>query len=541
MNIGKLPFGVQDCLPAKSAARTKICGNAAKAFEKWGASPIEPPAVDYADNFIYGRGAVPLCKLFKFSDNDGSLLTLRPDTTMQIARIAATKLYTEKELKLYYCLNSYENNDGRQGNRTREFLQCGVEYFNAAGSVADADMVALAIKTLDAAGVKDFQIEIGQVAFYKGLIDGSGLSSFEEDEVRGLLSKKDAAGAGRFLSNRIPSAAAAKLLKLASLFGGAEVLSAAAKLSDNAECLAALKNLNEIYDRLKAQGLEKYICFDLGLISGAGYYTGAVFRGISKNLGAPLLEGGRYDGLAGNFGKAMPATGFALGVDRALSALENRAGKSAPDEKVTIALAKGRLADKAISLLSVCGLDCEPLTADTRKLILTDGQKKFNFIFVKPADVAVYVERGAADIGFVGKDTLLEETRDIYELLDLKYAACKMSVAGKKGAAKLAEKGDVRVATKYPEVAKRYYHARGQNAEIIKLNGSIELAPILGLSDVIVDIVESGKTLEANGLEEYVKITDISARLIVNKISYKTKAREILPLVAAIEKALPRG
>ncbi len=540
MNTRKLPYGVQDCLPKTAAARQKLCAGVSKVFEKWGASPIEPPAVDYADNFIHGRGAVPVSRMFKLSDNDGSLLVLRPDTTMQIARIAATKLYTEKELKLYYCLNSYENNDGRQGNRAREFLQCGAEYFNAAGAAADADMIALSISALTSAGVRDFQIEIGQVGFYQGLLSNSGLSVSEEDELRGLLSKKDVVGAAKFLSGRIDAAAAKKLLKLASLFGGAEVLNAAARLSDNAECRAALDNLNGIYELLKARGLEKYACFDLGLISGAGYYTGVVFRGISKNLGAPILEGGRYDGLTGNFGKPMPAVGFALGADRALSAVTNKAGKPEAGERTVIALAKGRLADKAIELLSICGLDCEPLTADTRKLVLSDGQEKFNFIFVKPADVAVYVERGAADIGFVGKDTLLEDPRDIYEVLDLKYAACRLSVAGRKGQGARAERGDVRVATKYPETAKRYYHARGQNAEIIKLNGSIELAPILGLSDVIVDIVESGNTLKANDLEEYVKIADISARLIVNKVSYKTRANEILPLVAAIEKALPK-
>ena len=536
MNISRLPFGVQDCLPKKTAARNKLTGTLFKVFEKWGALPIEPPALDCADNFIYGTGAIPLNKLFKLTDGDGGLLVLRPDTTMQIARIAATKLYTKERLKLYYNLNSYENNSGLQGNRAREFLQSGVEFFNAADSAADAEVIELAISAMKAAGIEDFQVEIGQVGFYKGLTADCGLDAAGENILREYLNKKDMVGAAGFLSERpVNESMADKILKLPMLFGGPGVIAAAAKISGDRQCRAALKNLEEIYGILKAKGLEKYICFDLGLVSGAGYYSGVVFRGISRNLGAPVLEGGRYDNLTANFGRSMPAIGFALGVDRALSALGN---KGNVNKKVTVALAKGRLAENAIKLLTKCGIDCSTLSEDTRKLVLSDGNGRYDFIFVKPADVAVYVERGAADIGVIGKDTLLEDPRDVYEVLDLKYAACRLSVAGKKGGGAAAETGDIRVATKYPEAAKRYYNGRGQNAEVIRLNGSVELAPILGLSDVIADIVESGNTLKANGLEEYAKIADISARLIVNKVSYKLKADEILPLIAKLEAAV---
>lgn len=202
--------------------------------------------------------------------------------------------------------------------------------------------------------------------------------------------------------------------------------------------------------------------------------------------------------------------------------------------QVTIALAKGRLADKAIEILEKCGIDCSPLKVETRKLVLWDKAEKFKFIFVKPSDVPTYIERGAADIGVVGKDTLLEQNKDVYELVDLKFGKCRMCVAGFKERQAKITKGNLKVATKYEAVAKDYYDSKGVNVDLIKLNGSVELGPIIGLSDVIVDIVESGKTLEANGLDVLEEICQLTARLIVNKVSFKTKAAEILPLVEKI-------
>lgn len=203
-------------------------------------------------------------------------------------------------------------------------------------------------------------------------------------------------------------------------------------------------------------------------------------------------------------------------------------------QQLTIALAKGRLAEHAIDVLEKCGLDCTPLKTETRKLVLYDGEKKYRFIFVKPADVPTYIERGSADIGVVGKDTLLEEGKDIYELLDLKFGACKMCVAGFAQRPESITHSTLRVASKYTHIAKDYYAAKGVDVDIIKLTGSVELGPIIGLTDVIVDIVESGKTLEANGLVVLEEICKLSARLVVNKVSFKTRNKEIMPLISKI-------
>ena len=193
---------------------------------------------------------------------------------------------------------------------------------------------------------------------------------------------------------------------------------------------------------------------------------------------------------------------------------------------LNIALPKGRLGDKTYSLFEKIGYRCEELTEDSRKLIFENKEKNIRYLLVKPSDVGIYVEKGAADIGVVGKDILLENDYDIYELLDLNLGICKISVAALAGYKEDTER-KLRVATKYVNTAKKYYSSLNRETDIIKLNGSIELAPILGLSDVIVDIVETGNTLKENNLKVINDIEDISARFIANKTSYKFKNEEI--------------
>ena len=202
---------------------------------------------------------------------------------------------------------------------------------------------------------------------------------------------------------------------------------------------------------------------------------------------------------------------------------------------ITIALAKGRLAADTLDLLERVGISsCDEIRdKSSRKLIFENEELKLKFFLAKASDIPTYVEYGAADIGFVGKDTIMEEGRKMYEVLDLNLGKCKMCVAGPKPAAELLRHGElIRVATKYPNVAKDYfYNKKHQTVEIIKLNGSIELAPILGLSEVIVDIVETGKTLKENGLVVLEEICDISARMVVNEVSMKMEHERIYEII----------
>jgi len=204
---------------------------------------------------------------------------------------------------------------------------------------------------------------------------------------------------------------------------------------------------------------------------------------------------------------------------------------------IRFALAKGRVARKAIELLVALGYIFEDYSEKSRKLIFTDTTGTIEFFLVKSPDVPIYVEKGAADIGIVGKDVLMEHPAQVYEMLNLNIGRCKMCVAGFKDRPIPYGKKLV-VGTKYPVIAKKYFHTKSQSVDIIKLNGSVELAPLIGLSDCIVDIVESGNTLKENGLTVLEEICDISSRLIVNQVSLKTKHELIDPIIKEFETQL---
>ena len=193
---------------------------------------------------------------------------------------------------------------------------------------------------------------------------------------------------------------------------------------------------------------------------------------------------------------------------------------------INIALPKGRLGEKVYAMFEKAGYPCPSIKENTRKLIFENPEAGVRYFWVKPSDVSIYVERGAADVGVAGKDILLEYAPDVYELLDLDIGKCRMAVAGKKDA-HIDDRKTLKVATKFPNIARAHYAMQARDIDIIKLNGSIEIAPILGLSDVIVDIVETGTTLKENDLEVYETIVPISARFIANKASFKFKTAEI--------------
>lgn len=208
--------------------------------------------------------------------------------------------------------------------------------------------------------------------------------------------------------------------------------------------------------------------------------------------------------------------------------------KSIPDKYLTFALAKGRLASQTLALFEEMGISCEEMKdKNTRKLIFVNEEWKLKFFLAKGPDVPTYVEYGAADIGIVGRDTILEENRNVYEVLDLGYGKCRMCVCGPASARELLQHHErIRVASKYPNIARDYFHdKKHQTVDIIKLNGSVELGPLVELSDVIVDIVETGSTLKENGLEVLEEVCPLSARMIVNPVSMQMETERIKELV----------
>ena len=211
------------------------------------------------------------------------------------------------------------------------------------------------------------------------------------------------------------------------------------------------------------------------------------------------------------------------------------------NDYITIAIPKGRILEESVELFKKIGIDCDELLCSSRKLIFENPEQKMRYMIVRATDVPTYVEYGSADLGIVGKDTLLEQGKDLYEPLDLKFGYCRMMVAEPAG---LAEKDDpsrwenIRIATKYPNITEKYFSSRGIQVEIIKLYGSIELAPIVGLSERIVDLVSTGETLKQNGLVEVETIAEITTRLVVNRASLKIKHERITKIIEGLEKVL---
>ena len=222
---------------------------------------------------------------------------------------------------------------------------------------------------------------------------------------------------------------------------------------------------------------------------------------------------------------------------------KEKMGNETSERYLTFALGKGRLANRTLKLFEEIGITCEEMKdKDTRKLIFVNEELKLRFFLAKGPDVPTYVEYGAADIGVVGEDTILEEGRNIYEVLDLGFGKCRMCVCGPESARELLQHHEqIRVASKYPRIAKNYfYNKKHQTVEIIKLNGSIELAPIVGLGDVIVDIVETGSTLKENGLQVLEEVCPLSARMVVNPVSMKMENERITKLIADLKQVIQK-
>lgn len=201
---------------------------------------------------------------------------------------------------------------------------------------------------------------------------------------------------------------------------------------------------------------------------------------------------------------------------------------------INIALAKGRIGNDACKVFKKIGIG-DTIDPHSRKLIFKDDENKVSYVYVKPLDVVTYVQNGVADLGVVGKDIILESDNDVYEIFDLGFGKCKFAVAGMKGQKGFSKDQVIRVATKYPKIAKKYFNEKEQKIQLIKLNGSVELAPLVGLSDVIVDLVETGNTLKANGLQVLEEMFDISARLICNRISYRFKYDRIIKIIECLK------
>ena len=463
-------------------------------------------------------------QVITFTDLDGRLLALKPDVTLSIAKTAQPA--PSETLCYYYHENVYR--PSAESHTFKEISQMGLEMLGAVGEAQVQQAVCLAARSLDALGA-EWVLEVSHMGYLFGLFDALGVPDAARAKLLEKLREKNAhelrAAAG---AAGLADAAADILCSVLSLCGSyADTLAKAAALCRNDAMRAAVAELEALAVPLeKAGGI---IRLDMTLAGEMEYYNGLVFQGYLKALPRPLLKGGRYDLLMQKFTPGAGAIGFAVYLDELdrLSAPLPPVQKNSTDRvMLNVALPKGRLGDKVYHLLAGIGYGCPEDYNATRKLVVENPEAGIRYFLVKPSDVAIYVEHGAADVGIVGKDILTEASADVYELLDTGLGKCHMCVA-----APADYKDDpsrpVRVATKFVNIAKSYYASMGRDIDIIKLNGSIELAPILGLSDVIVDIVETGTTLRENGLKVVTEFMPISARFIANKASYQFKHAEM--------------
>lgn len=316
------PNGVNDILPAECAVKKELESTIWSVFASIGYKEVETPTFEYYDCYAGSGGQISQETMFKFFDDQGRILVLRPDFTTSIARMAATK-ESSRTLPLRYCYTgSVFRAEQTEGARQREFTQSGIELIGSYSPAADAEVISAAIEAILAVGIEEFSMEIGQVAFFNGLIEQAGLDEALTEKLRERIDSKDSVGIKTIVSKlAIDEDIKNLMIELPYLFGDMSVLEKADVKGLNKTSKAALANLKRIYELLCLYGFEKYISIDLGMLQSIDYYTGSIFKCYTRGIGFPVCAGGRYDNLMGKFGAPMGAVGVAIGINRVMSAL----------------------------------------------------------------------------------------------------------------------------------------------------------------------------------------------------------------------------
>lgn len=526
------PEGSRDYLFEECDDRRKVEHILSNLYKDYGYRKVITPAIEYFDVFSNGNTGIEAQDMYKLSDEEGRTTVLRPDNTMPIARMVATRLNKEElPVRLYYNQSVYVRSKVLYG-RPNEMAQSGIEVIGDGSPESDIEVLKMAIECLNRCDLNSFKIELGNAAYFNAILDKMDVSVVVKNDITNLIESKNYAALGDLL-DKIGDTPETKIIrKLPRLFGDDSVINEAKALYNDENSNNALDYLKSVYDKLVYAGLQDYIMIDLGLVNRSNYYTGIIFHGYAQGSGLTVLSGGRYDNLLGEFGMNAPAIGFAVEVSALCETIRETINVERP---IRIALTKGRLEKSSISLFKTMGLDTKELENKGRRLILPVD--KYEAVLSKAHDVITYVEHGVCDIGIVGKDTIVENGNAFYEVIDLNIGKCKFALACPKGTDFFNGYKRKVVASKYPKVAKEFFQSKGMDVEVIKIEGSVELAPLLGLADGIVDIVETGSTLKENGLEVVEEIFPISARVIVNMASMKLRKNEIEAFLKDLELA----
>ncbi len=540
------PWGFRDILPEEAQAREEIALAVKSCFRSHGYLPVETPILE--DKAALEEGGRIADTPFKLFDDDGRLLVVRPDNTLPIVRLVSSRMSAnDLPLRLRYEAPVVrENRRGAAGSR--QFTQLGFELIGAGDTAGDVEIVSLVAEAVSTLGLTGARIVCGSVRPFKELLARCEDRALAADALA-LVHANDFID----LDNRVAESAApepvrAAIRELPRLAGGVEVLDrvdtllAAAGVPGNmtAELRALVAGL--------AEATTARLSFDFSIMNSFDYYTGLVFKVYAGGLPDPVGSGGRYDSIfTGAFGDGVevPAAGFAFSLERleaartevesapAASAVPaangDHAVAHAAEAPLRIAVPKGSLKADTLAVLEEAGIDVSELRDPGRHLIVkgtdtrtgADSVGEVEFVIVRPSDAPAFVSCGGADCGICGRDSLIEADLNLLQLVDLGFGACTFIEAEPAARAGQAERnyarlGSLRVATKYPRIAAAWYASRGVNADIVTLHGNIELGPIVGMTDRIVDITATGATLRENDLVVTGTIMECTARFFVN-------------------------
>ncbi|MBQ3573433.1 MAG: ATP phosphoribosyltransferase regulatory subunit [Clostridia bacterium] len=303
------PAGLTDILVEECESKFNIEISAREVFAKHGYHMVQPPTFEYYD--VYDAAVTKPENMFKFFDTNGRMLALRPDLTTSVARLAATKPLGDLPYRIAYSGNAFRNDEAFSLARQREFSQVGIELIGDGSETADAEVIAITIEALLEFGLTDFQIDMGQVEYFKGISEQAGLDAIQSDSLREKINDKDFVAIEGMLDElSLDDEIRSIILELPKMFGGIDVVKEALQNSAIGQTArGALENLAKVYDILREKGLEKYLAIDLSMVPNLDYYTGIITKGFAKGVAFPICSGGRYDNLTAKFGKSMPATG----------------------------------------------------------------------------------------------------------------------------------------------------------------------------------------------------------------------------------------
>jgi len=530
-----LPRGVQAFLFEGAARRRRAEEAVVSRLLDAGLSEVILPVLDYADPYR-GVTAEGDERLYRFIDREGQTLSLRADFTPMAARVVAPRLPPASgPVSLFYRGDVVRDEPSGVG-RAREFAQVGAERYGDPSFSADETMLALALACLSDVPTTRLRVTLGYADLLPRLLsaaapsltrgDGTGLREAEEDvrrrRVTAVERRLREAGA-------LPSVAGEIARSLLSGFDPLSPLFAAPVLRQGAEELSRAAAAA----RAARSGIS--VVVDLAGTPATPYYTGLTFGIDAADCAAPLASGGRYDRLLARFGAPMPALGFCIGLE-ALSAALEAAGNAPALRPLRLAVGKGRLLGKALAALRSAGVDfAEP---DGRRLVLRDATGRLELLLLKDDDVSTYVAHGGADLGIVGSDRVEESGEEVFSPVELPFGVCRLSLIGRAGEPFRPNGHPVSVGTKYRRSAARFFDTRKIPCEIVPLAGSVELAAALRLTDVVVDLIETGATMAANGLAELETIAASRATLIAGRSALVSRREEVAALVERLRMAV---